>query len=229
MLVIMVWFCYLDRFVCFVWRHPLTETLPLINTYPPMHITTTQTDWGVCLTWGMSNSKRTLPHVQILLRIWKNKCFWCDILDKSTSWKKKTFQYDDANFDADVVVSTYWCYSVKSNNTPLNAADRGKAVGKGGSKLRLMLRLKILEFWRICRSVMPSYTPILLHTTYHVNIYTCVTPCIFTCNYLWCLNACQWRCGLQTFFFGPELHVYQCYSIILLTDIVTSFSSVLPS
>ena len=54
------------------------------------------------------------------------------------------FQYDDANFDADVVVSTYmyWCFSVKNNNTPLNAADRGKAVGKGGSKLRLMLRLK---------------------------------------------------------------------------------------
>ena len=25
---------------------------------------------GVCLTWDMSNSKRTLPHVQILLRIW---------------------------------------------------------------------------------------------------------------------------------------------------------------
>ena len=41
---------------------------------------------------------------------------------------------------------------------------------------------------------------LLLHITYHVNIYTCVTPCIFTCNYLWCLNACQWRCGIQTFF-----------------------------
>ena len=39
---------------------------------------------------------------------------------------------------------------------------------------------------------------LLLHITYHVNI-TCITPCIFTCNYLWCLNACQWRCGLQTF------------------------------
>ena len=38
------------------------------------------------------------------------------------------------------------------------------------------------------------------YTSYHVNIYTCVTPCIFTCNYLWCLNACQWRCGLQTVF-----------------------------
>ena len=31
-------------------------------------------------------------------------------------------------------------------------------------------------------------------------IYTCVTLCLFTCYYLWCLNACQWRCGLQTFF-----------------------------
>ena len=59
---------------------------------------------------------------------------------------KNAFQYDDANFDADVVVSTYWCFSVKNSNTPLNAADRGKAVGKGGSKLRLMLRLKILNF-----------------------------------------------------------------------------------
>ena len=29
-------------------------------------------------------------------------------------------------------------------------------------------------------------------------IYTCVTPCIFTCNYQWCLNACQWRYDLQT-------------------------------
>ena len=27
-----------------------------------------------------------------------------------------------------------------------------------------------------------------------------VAPCIFTCNYLWCLNACQWRYGLQTIF-----------------------------
>ena len=31
-------------------------------------------------------------------------------------------------------------------------------------------------------------------------IYTCVTHCIFTCNYLWYLNACQWRYGLQTYF-----------------------------
>ena len=31
-------------------------------------------------------------------------------------------------------------------------------------------------------------------------IYNCLTPCICTCNYLWCLNACQWRYGLQTIF-----------------------------
>ena len=45
-----------------------------------------------------------------------------------------------------------------------------------------------------------DWNPLPLINTYHVNIYTCVTPCILTCNYLWCLNACQWRCGLQTFF-----------------------------
>ena len=38
------------------------------------------------------------------------------------------------------------------------------------------------------------------YTSHVMLIYTCVTPCIFTCNYLWCLNACQWRCGLQTIF-----------------------------
>ena len=38
------------------------------------------------------------------------------------------------------------------------------------------------------------------YTSHTMLIYTCVTPCIFTCNYLWCLNACQWRYGLQTFF-----------------------------
>ena len=31
-------------------------------------------------------------------------------------------------------------------------------------------------------------------------IYTCVTPCIFLSNYLLCLNACQWRYGLQMIF-----------------------------
>ena len=38
------------------------------------------------------------------------------------------------------------------------------------------------------------------YTSHIMLIYTCVTPCIFTCNYLWCLNACQWRYGLQTIF-----------------------------
>ena len=50
------------------------------------------------------------------------------------------------------------------------------------------------------RSIHIRLCTLLLHITYHVNIYTCVTPCIFTCNYLWCLNAWKWRCGLQTFF-----------------------------
>ena len=103
----MVWFCYLDRFMCFVWCHPLTETLPLINIYI-----------------------------------------------------------------------------------------------------------------RLCT--------LLQHITYQFNIYTCVTPCIFTCNYLWCLNACQWQCGLQTFFRTWVTRVSMLtYLIIWLTDIITRFSSVL--
>ena len=34
--------------------------------------------------------------------------------------------------------------------------------------------------------------------------------------------------AVYTRFSGPELHVYQCYSIILLTDIITRFLSFLP-
>ena len=48
-----------------------------------------------------------------------------------------------------------------------------------------------------------KYISVYAHYYYisHImSIYTCVTPCIFTCNYLRCLNACQWRYGLQTFF-----------------------------
>ena len=38
------------------------------------------------------------------------------------------------------------------------------------------------------------------YTSHIMLLYTCVTPCIFTSNYLRCLNACQWRYGLQTIF-----------------------------
>ena len=50
------------------------------------------------------------------------------------------------NFGADVVVSTYWCFSVKNNNTPLNAADRGKAVGKGGLQAEVDVEVENLNF-----------------------------------------------------------------------------------
>ena len=59
---------------------------------------------------------------------------------------KNAFQYDDANFDADVVVSTYWCFSVKNNNTPLNAADRGKAVGKRRLQAEVDVEVENFEF-----------------------------------------------------------------------------------
>ena len=56
------------------------------------------------------------------------------------------FQYYDANFDADVVVSTYWCYIVKSNNTQMNAADRGKAVRKRRLQTEVDVEVEILNF-----------------------------------------------------------------------------------
>ena len=49
------------------------------------------------------------------------------------------------------------------------------------------------------------------YTSHIMLIYTCVTPCIFTWNYLRCLNACQWRYGLQLFF--PELIVYELIGV----------------
>ena len=53
-------------------------------------------------------------------------------------------EYYDAYLNADVVVSTYWCFSVKNNNTQMNAADIGKAVRKRRLQAEVDVKVEIL-------------------------------------------------------------------------------------
>ena len=70
LLRLVVWFCLFDRFVFFLLYNTLTETLPLINTYPPMHITTElHTSILIYTCVATLNVKTTLNVKKFTLRV----------------------------------------------------------------------------------------------------------------------------------------------------------------
>ena len=105
--------------------------------FPPVILTE-----GVCLTWGMSNSKGPCHTSKSCCGFGKINAF--DVMYSIKVHRENTFQYYDAYLDADVVVSTFWCFSVKNNNTPMNSADRGKVVRKRRLQAEVDVEVEIM-------------------------------------------------------------------------------------